>query len=395
MSKKAEADKEAANWTKASTGLTITKNGLALAIITILDTFVLKFTREERGHLPIFLKNILEEETSNVNVEFIKKRNDPRCSWKITGNCQCRLRLCQNILDRLCNIQVNNSKNVVWRPKAEESKLHSHNADKTTRKYVTCFAERCFICREDNCPFQRNRQGVPLFNDELSGEIVKIYWPLAIMYMFRGKEKNNFPNTGPEDTDAALIFKLMKNCNLFSINEDDVDNGIYDELLEVRNILMHSADNRLTDDALDECFDRMVKILNVKKFSNGHSEKAIKELETLKDMRILMTTLTSEEASIVKQAFDSQQSALKFEINVRGTLKNEYVLEGILKASKAKREQYVGNDKTTDVKPKAQEQGGAATATGAATGAVIGAIGGPPGAILGAAVGALYGKLFE
>lgn len=275
--------------------------------------------------------------------------------------------------------------------------MHSHNADKTAREYVTRFAEICFICREDNCPFQRNRQGVPLFDDKLSGEIVNIYWPLANMYMFRGKEKNNFPNTGPEDTDAALIFKLMKNCKLFSIDEDDVDNGIYDELLEVRNILMHSADNRLSDYALDECFDRMVKILNVKTFTNVYSGKAIKELEKLKEMRIIMTTLTSEDASIVKQAFDLQQSALKFEINFTGTLKNEYVLEGILKASKARREQYVGNTKTTDVKPKAQDQnqGGTATATGVATGAVIGAIGGPPGALFGAVVGALYGRLFE
>jgi hypothetical protein len=62
-----------------------------------------------------------------------------------------------------------------------------------------------------------------------------------------------------------------------------------------------------------------------------------------------MTTLTSENASIVKQAFDSQQSALTFEIKLKGMLKNDNDLECILKASKENREQYVGNAKTVTV----------------------------------------------
>jgi hypothetical protein len=226
-----KADKEAANWTKALTGLTITKNGLTPAIINILETFLQSFTPEERRHLPKFLRNIMEEETSDVDVKHIKKINDERCSWNITGDCPCGLHLCQNILDRLCKIQVNNSKNVVWRPKSEESKLHSRNAEKkTTQPYTGWFSEKCYICDDYDCPFERNRKGVPLFSDSRSQDIANDIWPLANMFMFRGKEKNNFPNTEPDDTDAALIFKLMKNCKLFSINEDDVDNGIYDDV---------------------------------------------------------------------------------------------------------------------------------------------------------------------
>jgi hypothetical protein len=47
-----------------------------------------------------------------------------------------------------------------------------------------------------------------------------------------------------------------------------------------------------------------------------------------------MTCLTSKQAEIVREAFSEQQSSLAFEISVSGSLKNDYVLEGILKATK-------------------------------------------------------------
>jgi hypothetical protein len=76
----------------------------------------------------------------------------------------------------------------------------------------------------------------------------------------------------------------MINYYVFLINQTYIC-----QLLEVRNCVMHSPDNRLSDDALDECFGRMVSILNAKKFSNVYSEKAIKELE-----KVCLSTLLLE-----------------------------------------------------------------------------------------------------
>jgi hypothetical protein len=224
-----KAEKETANWTKGATGLTITKNALTPAIIEILRKWITNFDAEIFNHLHEFLENILKlkETPPKVDVKYIGSKGRSN-NWKITGECPCGMRLCQKILNELCDKQVSNTINVVWRPTVKESKLNTLNASKTSKKYTTFFAERCYICRELNCPFERNRKGVPLFDDELSDKIFNIYWPLANMYMFRGKDENKFPNTGPESTDTTLMFKLMKNCKLFNIDDKDVEHDIYD-----------------------------------------------------------------------------------------------------------------------------------------------------------------------
>jgi hypothetical protein len=56
-----------------------------------------------------------------------------------------------------------------------------------------------------------------------------------------------------------------------------------------------------------------------------------------------MTSLTSQQAAMIEEAFKLQQSSVEFDIHVRGSLKNDYVLEGIMKASKQNSMKYARN----------------------------------------------------
>ncbi|XP_060562365.1 uncharacterized protein LOC132721990 [Ruditapes philippinarum] len=372
-------EEEQANWTKGISGLTITKYGLLISITEILKNFLYSFSPEQIGHLSEFLDN-----ARNSNLKFITEKGKTRGSWEMEESC-CKSGLCQTILDMLCEKQANNLKNVVWSPNDRTSVLHSRHKKMMTLPNTHFF--NWSIRGEFDCPYERVRRGIPLLDDTLQqGDVDTYYWQIAKMYMFRGKETNYDPNTGPEDTDVALIFKLMKNCKLFSLDEEsNIDNSIYDDLLEVRNLLMHSADSRLSDEALEECFERMKSILKADMFSSEHSKKAITGLEKLKDMRIIMTSLTLQQAALIEEAFNLQQSSVEFDIHFKGSLKNDYVLEGILKASQENSRKY---------KVYAQ-QSSATTLGGAATGAAVGSIAGPSGAAIGSAVGWLFGKLAE
>ncbi|XP_060579976.1 uncharacterized protein LOC132736772 [Ruditapes philippinarum] len=324
---KKKVEKERANWTKAISGLNITKCGLIISIHKSLKDFLCSFSKEQLDHLSEFFENI-----QNSHLEFVTEKGEKKGSWKIAKG-KCESDLCQEILDLSWEKHVNKSKKVVWSPGKEKSGLYNRN--NVNWRFASSFNEKCSVCLKINCPFERYRKGLALFDDKPQENVVdKYYWQFANMYMFRGQEKNNFPNTRPEDTESALIFKLMKNCKLFSLDEEnEIDNWIYDDLLEVRNLLMHSVDNRLSDDAFEECFKRMKTILEASMFSNEYSTKAVYELEQLKGMRIIMTSLTAEEAAVVKAAFKSQQSSLEFDIEFSGSLKNDLVLKGILKAS--------------------------------------------------------------
>ncbi|XP_060561895.1 uncharacterized protein LOC132721591 [Ruditapes philippinarum] len=403
MSRKEE--EEAANWTKAISGLTITKKCLIVSTSRRLKKFLSSFSQEQLDHLSEFLNN-----TQNLTFKTVKGTK----MWKISPGC-CESNLCQTILDMLWEKHVNKSNRVVWSPRIEKSVGYNQNKKKVTLSNTTVVYEKCFVCGESNCPFASKQKYNPLFVDtEQNEDVDKFYWEIASMFMFRGNERNHFPNSGPEDTDAALIFKLMKNCRLFSLDmETGIDNGIYDDLLEVRNLLMHSADNRLSDEALEECFKRMECILKASMFANEYSKKAISELKKLKDMRIIMTSLTSQQAAMVEAAFNLQQSSVEFDIHFRGSLKNDYVLEGILKANQKNSRKYSGDADQNPAPPshtpappskspdpprqsrKFSKRDNTGTAAGATTGAVIGSFGGPAGSVLGAAVGGLFGKLFD
>lgn len=395
-----KVEEEAANWTKAISGLTITKNGLVYSINESLKNFLRSFSQQQQIHLSEFIDN-----TQNSFLEFKTRKGKVGGSWKIAEG-RCKTGVCQTILDLLLDKHVNKSKRIVWSPSVNTSELYNRNKTKVKADFSD---QICSVCGEMGCPYERNRRENAM-EIKLQEEVDKYYWQIANMYMFHGKETNNFPNTGPEDTDVALIFKLMKNCKLFSLDEGDEDNTIYDDLLEVRNLLMHSADNRLSDEAYEECFERMKSILKANLFSSEQSRNAITELEKLKDMRIIMASLTSEQLKIVKEAFQLQQSSLKFDITFNGSLKNDHVLQGILNVSKANSMKYKGHttqptpkkssskdDMAMHLKENIRTLGGAVAgaAAGAGVGAAAGSVAGPPGAVVGAAIGWLIGKFWE
>ena len=49
-----------------------------------------------------------------------------------------------------------------------------------------------------------------------------------------------------------------------------------------------------------------------------------------------MSSMSSKDAELIRQAFTEQRQAVQFDINVQGTLKSEYHLEGILTINKQK-----------------------------------------------------------
>jgi hypothetical protein len=49
------------------------------------------------------------------------------------------------------------------------------------------------------------------------------------MYMFCGNERHDIPNSDPENTDAASIFKMMRNCKLFKLKDESGDE-VYDDV---------------------------------------------------------------------------------------------------------------------------------------------------------------------
>ncbi|XP_053388498.1 uncharacterized protein LOC128551628 [Mercenaria mercenaria] len=356
------SNSETVNWTKGCTGLTVTKIGLSKYIIDTWKAHLLTWKEKELSHLPEFFEDVDEG-----SIIYQKGTGNKKGCWII--KCQCQSGLCQKILDRLRDLHGHESRKIVWKTMPEEQSDQTASDKKkqlwqltlpTAYPFVSEYCRVCSICKSIDCPFERHRNGVPLFDYTRSNSIDshflpftstsifqrrerivdEYYWKIANMFMFRGTERNEIPNTGPEDTDTALVFKMMKYCKLFSLDGDEAQDEVYDDLLEVRNFLMHTTDNRLSDEALEECFTRMKTVLETEKFSDTFSTKAVAELSMLKSMSIYLTTLTSEEADIVKQAFAEQQSALKYDIHITRQLKNDYVLEGLLKVSVEKCKEY-------------------------------------------------------
>ena len=192
-SQKETTEREFVNWIKGSTGLVITKVAVCKNIINTWKSELESWEEDEILHLHYLLEDISKDE-----VAFVKERNSntKKKIWKI--KCECPL--CKKVFDRLRKYHRHESKKIVWNPElsSNRSKLYS---EVEKFDYVEYFNEICYICKKRNCPFERNRNGVPLFEEKIAGpmdesidqcigqSIDEYYWKIASMFMYRGRER--------------------------------------------------------------------------------------------------------------------------------------------------------------------------------------------------------------
>ena len=222
LPQKETIERETANWSKGSTGLVITKVALCNHIINTWKR-ELESWEDDISGLPDLLKDISKGKFAFVNEA---NSNTKKKIWEM----KCGHPGCKKIFDRLRKYHGHESKKIVWNPVSEDPKSFLEKAQKVSKgKYVEYFNEKCYICKTINCPFERNRNGVPLFEEKIGGPIDEYYWQIANMFMYRGTERGRSLSKGPEDTDSSLIFKMMKNCKLFKLDDDENDE-IYDDV---------------------------------------------------------------------------------------------------------------------------------------------------------------------
>lgn len=304
--------KQFSNWLQSVQALEETKKALHDNSLLCLKNELLTWEKDVRASIPTFLECVVKD---NINHK--------RKKWV----CECTHPFCSIILNRLLSIQQNPGFSIVW-----NSKLCSE----ITKKGYTfkCSSNKPDISSIRNTesttglwPFLKELfeqfLGWPRseekdnekadYENVFSGCKEEHIWSIANMFMQRGKAKLNIKNTGPDDTDASMFFRMMKNCKCFEIKDE---NHLYDDILLCRDKLHHSANNSITREEAESHMRTMVALLQKFKKVSGCTD-AIAKIEKMREETVLCISVPDIHIrEMARVVFKLKRSALETDLEV-------------------------------------------------------------------------------
>ncbi|XP_053400013.1 uncharacterized protein LOC128557162 isoform X2 [Mercenaria mercenaria] len=185
--------------------------------------------------------------------------------------------------------------------------LHDVGADKVNESTggLSKWSMSCHpLCNEilqHLVKLQRNPKRKINWNSCLLSLEIQI-WCLANMFLLPGTTSTK----GPADTDASTFFQMMNNCELFKIDDGD---RLYEEMLEVRTRIHHSATYLLNKDETRKYLKVMTDLLEA--FDEPECKTAVKQIREMEDQLIMMVSVPDETfKKMAENALDLQKNFL-------------------------------------------------------------------------------------
>ncbi|KAL4218653.1 hypothetical protein ACF0H5_021242 [Mactra antiquata] len=201
-------------------------------------------------------------------------------------------------------------------------KIHKDKKDPTTVRWLLG-DNNCSTCNEifeellDNFTERRCTCKQWISNSEEEQIHPSSYWwVIAKLYTINSKVRNA---EGPTDVEPSTVFNLLKRCKLFAENIRIQA----EKLVELRNKLMHSPSNRLTDVEMDDSF---ILIKDFIKLVLDKPDDAINDIEKVETSTVLLFDENGEYGEIAKKALQEQERSLNADFKspegIRVTIKS-------------------------------------------------------------------------
>lgn len=217
-------NKQFSNWLQSVQSLEDAKASLGQHVLEVWTKRLMEWKKDVRNSIPTFLGCVADDK-----IKYIKRKWD----------CVCGHKCCATILNDLLSIQQNPGPGIVWNSSLSE-KIGKGNFDfQSKQKSKTDGTENILrleattnlnlVWRIISAPFQllKTDSRKDNYEDIFKGCKEEHVWCIANMFMQRGKAKSNVENTGPDNTDAAMFFRMMQNCRLFEIEDEHY---LYDDV---------------------------------------------------------------------------------------------------------------------------------------------------------------------
>jgi hypothetical protein len=260
MENKPETNKEKfSNWLQGVHALNLTKAAFHEYVMEEWKKEVLSWKKDipnMKDSFPTFLKCVAKNRIKVEKVANNSKKKSKTGKWR----CVCdHPEECNKILDKILALQQKQEFNIVWTSnlcerqakKNKETMVNneganiSENIPKASKEGLKSIWH--FLYDWVSTLGSQTESTAIEYNDIFDGCDQTHIWCIANMFMQHGKAKTNIANTGPGDTDASMFLKMMKNCKLFALENEDF---LYDEVSKYNILLVLSLS--LENRALEE-----------------------------------------------------------------------------------------------------------------------------------------------
>ncbi|XP_053382985.1 uncharacterized protein LOC123539594 isoform X2 [Mercenaria mercenaria] len=318
--------KKFSNWLQCVNALKETKTALHDHVSETFKVELISWDLRIRSHIPQFLRCVAEDRIEIRKTE-AKLKGNAKSEWHC--NCEHSDSDCNQILKKLLALQQNPGFNIVWKTEIceklakKELQIEPDDDDKTDNIptvetwNVWEFLKRLF----DLIGFTSRKQDVEVikYEDIFDGCTQEHVWCIANMFMQRGKNKTNILNTGPGNTDASMFLKMMMNCKLFEIENE---NYLYGDVILCRDRLHHSANNRVRQTEAKAYLNTMISCLE--RFEHvAKCKTAIQNIEKMLQETILSVSVPDENLKRLRQkaeeALKEKKSALEVDQEIDKT----------------------------------------------------------------------------
>ncbi|XP_053389014.1 uncharacterized protein LOC128552041 [Mercenaria mercenaria] len=316
--------KKFSNWLQGVNSLNITKTALHDHVLETWKERLMSWDKSERDHIPSFLKCVASDKIKVIkcnNNNNKKEKGADKRKW----DCVCEHAICKTILEKILDLQQNPGFNIIWNSyicenlSTVDGQLEEEDETENIPRVETSSAWTLVYEWVVSKIIPKTHRKVR-YKDIFDNCKQKHIWCIANMFMQHGKAKTNIANTGPQDTDPSMFFKMMKNCKLFEIENE---NYIYDTVILCRDKLHHSPSNRLRQQEAKTHLNSMIELL--KKFEDvTKCKEAIQDIEKMLQETVMSLSVKndniSELARQARQALEMKKSALEVDTKIDTTV---------------------------------------------------------------------------
>ncbi|XP_053400010.1 uncharacterized protein LOC128557158 [Mercenaria mercenaria] len=302
--------KEFSNWVQNINALQITK--VAFHEFAI-DKLAAEMRTWKISDISEFLQFI-----NDIEQKIVEKPNKSK-PWQ----CKAKHETCETILNSLMQIRQNQTFNIRLENELCKQLMLGDSAEETRSKVATIpkikkpdalkLFRAIFGNSRKASPGKAIRKGAEeaSYDDIFKGCRKRHIWCIANMFMQDGTRRTNIYNTEPANTDAAMFFKMMKNCKLFIASQDDSESKIA-EVIECRNRLFHSPNNRVQTPDADANFTTLINLL--KQYDDIPScRDAIQRIDDMRGQTIVFGTANK---TLVKKAWFLKSFELETDLEI-------------------------------------------------------------------------------
>ncbi|XP_045200930.2 uncharacterized protein LOC123554700 [Mercenaria mercenaria] len=286
------------NWVKGILALNTTRKALKTTVEKKWTEFISALPETERSQMETFVRCL----NRNGICYFKSWRKEKNITW------QCDHKVCRALLEKFIKLDTSTRKlKIEYDRKAENTKYESDQ----------CPPENKPDDAEMLDPGVNSNESENLVNaNSQYGDSQDMVWQIAKLYIFGEKGGGTYKSI--DDLDISKIVIMMRSCELFTF---DGSLHYYDEVLDVRNELMHSTSNHLSDARIAHILKEARDLLNdlsktVVVTDVSFCTEAVRQLQQLEVRKFSVKQQSSEYRDMVRKIRNAEKAVLELDTSI-------------------------------------------------------------------------------